>query len=458
MSIKRKTCLILIKISEKLIMTNIDVQTFLNQNKFSPFQWLVFILCFLVVLLDGFDTAAIGYIAPSLMKEWGIARPDLAPVLSAALFGLAGGAFIAGPLADFFGRRLVLIMSVLVFGAACLASSYASSLDALTIMRFITGLGLGAAMPNAITLVSEYCPDKKRSMITNAMFCAFPLGAACGGFLAAEMIPVWGWRSVLQLGGIAPLALTLVLITALPESIRLMVAKGFSLEKIKTILTRISPTASQAQSFSLAESALAQKNGAVLVLSPKFAFGTFMLWLTYFMGLVIFYALINWMPVLLEAAKIEPKNAKLISALFPLGGVGAILSGWLMDRYNANWIVTITYALTAVLIFAIGQSVGSLGFLMLAVFGAGIVMNTAQCSMPSLAASFYPTQGRATGVAWMLAFGRFGAIASTFLVAELVRRDVGFANIFVFIAIPGAIAAIAITLKQLVHPERKITG
>jgi MFS transporter, AAHS family, 4-hydroxybenzoate transporter len=436
-------------------MTNIDIQSFLNQHRFSPFQWLVFTLCFLVVLLDGFDTASIGYIAPSLLKEWGISKNDLAPVLSAAIFGLAGGAFVAGPLADYFGRRLVLIASVLLFGAACLASSYASTLDALTIMRFITGLGLGAAMPNAITLISEYCPDKKRSMITNAMFCAFPLGAACGGFLAAEMIPVFGWRSVLQLGGIAPLALAPVLIMALPESIRLMVAKGFTTPKIKATLARISPEAGSAQSFSLAETASPLKNGAAIVISPKFATGTVMLWLTYFMGLVIFYGLISWMPILFKDAGIDPKQATLISALFPLGGVGAILSGWLMDRYNANWIVAVIYALTAIFIYFIGQSIGSLGFLMACVFGAGIMFNTAQCSMPSLAASFYPTQGRATGVAWMLAVGRFGAIAGTFLVAELVRQKMGFSDIFAIIAIPGAIAAIAIVIKQLVHPERK---
>ncbi len=434
---------------------NIDVQDFLNKNKFSAFQWLVFTLCFLIVLMDGFDTAAIGYIAPSLLKEWGIAKTDLAPVLSAAIFGLAGGAFVAGPLADYFGRRLVLIGSVLLFGAACLASSYAPSLNALTIMRFITGLGLGAAMPNAITLISEYCPDKKRSMITNAMFCAFPLGAACGGFLAAEMIPVFGWRSVLQLGGIAPLLLVIILIIALPESIRLMVTKNASLTKIRALMTRVSPKAANATGFSMAEPASAYKNGAAIVVSPKFAVGTFMLWLTYFMGLVIFYGLISWMPILFKDAGIDPKQATLISALFPLGGVGAILSGWLMYKYNANWTVAIIYALTATFIYFIGQSIGSLGFLMACVFGAGIMFNTAQCSMPSLAASFYPTQGRATGVAWMLAVGRFGAIAGTFLVAELVRRKMGFADIFVIIAIPGIIAALAIGLKQLVHPEKK---
>ena len=123
-----------------------------------------------------------------------------------------------------------------------------------------------------------------------------------------------------------------------------------------------------------------------------------MLWLTYFMGLVIFYALINWMPLLFKDAGVDAQTATLIAAFFPLGGCGAILSGWIMDRHNANLTIAIAYALTAVLVYAVGQGVGSIGLLMLLVFLAGTLMNTAQSSMPALAAAFYPTQGRATGV------------------------------------------------------------
>ena len=200
---------------------------------------MIFALCFCVVLLDGFDTAAIGYIAPSLITEWGVERPALAPVLSAALFGLAFGALSSGPLADRLGRKAVLVGSVLVMGAACLASAFAGDLNQLVVWRFITGLGLGAAMPNAVTLMSEYCPDGRRATLTNAMFCGFPLGAAFGGFLAAWMIPQWGWRSVLVLGGIAPLVLTVLLLLLLPESVRYMVAKNQPVERIRGVLRRI---------------------------------------------------------------------------------------------------------------------------------------------------------------------------------------------------------------------------
>jgi MFS transporter, AAHS family, 4-hydroxybenzoate transporter len=432
----------------------VDVQEFLNAHRFSRFQWLIFALCFFIVLLDGFDTAAIGYIAPSLVSEWGLPKPALAPVLSAALFGLAAGALCAGPLADRVGRKLVLVNSVLLFGLACLGSSQSGDLTSLTIFRFITGLGLGAAMPNAVTLMSEFCPDSKRATLTNAMFCGFPLGAAFGGFLAAWMIPLWGWRSVLMLGGIAPLVLTSLMIFVLPESIRYMVAKRQPLEKIRVVLMHISSEAANATSFGMTEHAVATegRTGAALVISAAYVVGSLMLWMAYFMGLVIFYALINWMPVLFKDAGMDPRTATLISALFPLGGVGAIFFGWLMDRYNANWIIAIGYALTALSVFAIGQAVGSLGLLVVVVFAAGTLMNTAQSSMPALAAAFYPTQGRATGIAWMLGIGRFGGIAGSYLVAELTRLQLGFTEIFSIVAIAGLLAAFALVVKQ--HARR----
>ncbi len=441
---------------------SVDVQDFLNENPFSPYQWLTFALCFFIVLLDGFDTAAIGYIAPSLITEWGVQRPALAPVLSAALFGLAFGALSSGPLADRFGRKTVLVGSVFVMGAACLSSAFSAELDHLVVWRFITGLGLGAAMPNAVTLMSEYCPDSRRATLTNAMFCGFPLGAAFGGFLAAWMIPIWGWRSVLILGGVAPLILTVLLLVLLPESVRYMVAKNAPVERIRAVLRRISASAANATSFVMSEKATmaqpAGKSGIGVVLSSSYAVGSVMLWITYFMGLVIFYALINWMPILFRDAGLEQHNAALISALFPLGGVGAILFGWLMDRYNANKIIATGFVLTAFAIYAIGQVAGNLGLLVVVVFVGGTLMNTAQSSLPALAAGFYPTNGRATGVAWMLGLGRFGGIAGSFLVAELSRRQLTFSEIFTILAIPGLIAAAALMIKQFAHPEAKASG
>jgi MFS transporter, AAHS family, 4-hydroxybenzoate transporter len=442
---------------------SVDVQTFINEHPFGGFQWLIFAMCFVIVLLDGFDTAAIGFIAPSLITEWKISRPALAPVLSAALFGLACGALLAGPLSDRMGRRVLLIAAVVIFGVACLASAFSGDLTHLTILRFITGLGLGAAMPNAVTIMSEFCPDRRRATLINLMFCGFPLGAAFGGFLAAWMIPAFGWRSVLVLGGITPLLLAVLLLIALPESVRYRVAQAHPVEKIRATLSRIGRSAADAASFVMTEQAPAVpgKSGIRLVLSREYIVGSVMLWLTYFMGLVIFYASINWMPILLKEAGLSAQRATLISALFPLGGVGAVLCGVLMDRFNPNRIIGACYALTAISVYCIGHAVGNIGLLIFVVFIAGVLMNTAQSSMPALAAAFYPTQGRGTGVAWMLGIGRFGGIAGSFLVAELTRQHFSFENIFAVVAVPGVVACIALLIKQAFQPRSasaKISG
>jgi MFS transporter, AAHS family, 4-hydroxybenzoate transporter len=241
----------------------------------------------------------------------------------------------------------------------------------------------------------------------------------------------------------------------LPESVRYMVVKAQPVERIRTTLARISTTAMHASSFFMTETspAVDGKTGMRLVLSRSYIVGSIMLWIAYFMGLVIFYASINWMPILLKEAGLTPRLSTLISALFPLGGIGAVLSGVLMDRFNANKIIAACYALTAVSVYAIGQVVGNVGLLMVVVFASGVLMNTAQSSMPALAAAFYPTQGRGTGVAWMLGIGRFGGIGGSFLVAELARRQFSFAGIFAVVAIAGLISCAALIVKQINRPS-----
>ncbi len=439
----------------------VDVQALINEHPFSRFQWLVFAMCFVIVLMDGFDTAAIGFIAPSLLSEWHSGKAALAPVLSAALFGLASGALLSGPLSDRCGRRVVLTVSVLLFGVSCFASAFAQNLSELTTLRFVTGIGLGAAMPNAVTLMSEFSPDGRRATIVNLMFCGFPLGAAFGGFLAAWMIPQFGWRSVLLLGGAVPMLLAVVLALRLPESIRYMVSKQKPTEKIRNVLVRISADAQFAHAFVLQEGVKRikeeSKGGIRIVLSRSFIVGSVMLWLCYFMGLVIFYGLVNWMPVLLKDAGLTPQRAALVSALFPLGGAGTVLCGMLMDRFNPNRVVAAAYAFGAVAVYAIGQSIGNIGLLMCAVFIAGVLVNTAQASMPALAAAFYPTAGRGTGVAWMLGVGRFGGITGSFLVAELTRQQVSLPGIFTVVAIAGTVSCVALLIKQAVSSNEAVS-
>lgn len=259
--------------------SELNIQQAIDDSKFSLFHWTLIILGFLILAIDGFDTAAMGYIAPSVAKDWGIVKQDLGPVLSAALLGLSLGALIAGPISDRIGRKRVLVFSCLFFGLSSLATAYAGSLNSLTLWRFLTGLGLGAAMPNAITLISEYAPQRCRSLAINTMYCGFPLGAAGGGAISSWLIPSYGWHSVLLLGAIAPLVLTVLLILLLPESVKYMVNRGQDAAKIKRIAQRfVSRSLDGVTRFYLYEEKLAQTKTSVgLLFSRPYLLGTLML-------------------------------------------------------------------------------------------------------------------------------------------------------------------------------------
>src|SRR6266849_5770876 len=219
----------------------ISVAEFIDQQPVGGFQIRLLLTCAAVLFLDGFDTQAIGFVAPALAKEWGLSKAALGPVFSAGLFGLMIGALVFGPLADRVGRKNIIILSTLAFGIGALITAAVQDVTALLIVRFLTGLGLGGAMPNAIAMTSEFNPQRRRATMVMIMFCGFSVGAALGGMLAAGLIPRFGWRSVFVVGGVAPLIMVPILALRLPESVRFLALHGNAPARVAELLGRISP-------------------------------------------------------------------------------------------------------------------------------------------------------------------------------------------------------------------------
>ena len=431
----------------------LDVQSFINAQPLSAYQWRIVLLCFLIVFLDGLDTAAMGFIAPALTQDWGIDRASLGPVMSAALIGMVFGALGSGPMADRFGRKLVLVVAVFLFGLFSLISAFSANLEQLLVLRFLTGLGLGAAMPNATTLLSEYTPERFKSLLVTSMFCGFNLGMASGGFVSAKMIPAFGWHSLLLLGGLLPLLLAVVLLAWLPESARFLVVRNKGDDKVRKVLAPIAPAeVAVASGFSVPEQQTVQsRNVFRVIFSGTYSAGTLLLWLTYFMGLVIVYLLTSWLPTLMRDSGASMEQAAFIGALFQFGGVlSAVGVGWAMDRFNPHKVIGIFYLLAGVFAYCVGQSLGEVTLLATLVLLAGMCVNGAQSAMPSLAARFYPTQGRATGVSWMLGIGRFGAILGAWIGATLLGLGWNFEQVLTALVVPAAIATTAVVIKGLV--------
>lgn len=423
------------------MLPTIDVQQVINSRGLSRVQVSLLVLCFLVVAVDGFDTAAIGFIAPAIRADWGATPAQLAPLFGAGLFGLMLGALAFGPLADRLGRKTILIFSTLFFGAASLASAFAGSIETLTVLRFVTGLGLGGAMPNAITLTSEYCPEGRRSFLVTLMFCGFTLGSALGGVAAAQLIADYGWRSVLVLGGVLPLALAPVLWLALPESVRFLVARGERPERIAATLRRVAPDAAIPAGASFVGAKKPEGLPVRQLFGRDLLVGTLFLWLTFFMSLLVVYLLSSWLPTLIRSTGASLETASLVTAMFQVGGtLGAIVLGRLMDRFNPHYVLGLSYATAGLFIALVGSVAASPWLVALAVFGAGFCVSGSQVGANALSAAYYPTASRATGVSWANAVGRSGSVLGSMLGGAMLSLGWGLPTVFATVAVPAFIA------------------
>lgn len=428
-----------------------ELQALIDAAPIGAMQWRVIICCFLVVMMDGFDTAAIGFIAPAIREHWQLSAADLAPLFGAGLLGLTAGALLCGPLSDKLGRKRVIEWCVALFGLFSLLSAFSPNLEILIVLRFLTGLGLGGAMPNTITMTSEYLPSRRRGALVTLMFCGFTLGSALGGIVSAQLVAVIGWHGILVLGGVLPLALFFGLLVALPESPRWLVRRQRPQAQISRTISAMTGERYENTEFWLDEPAATQKGSISQLFAGRQLTITLMLWVVFFMSLLIIYLLSSWMPTLLNHRGIDLQHASWVTAAFQVGGtLGALLLGVLMDKFNPFWVLAVSYALGAVCIVMIGLSENGLWLMALAIFGTGIGISGSQVGLNALTATLYPTQSRATGVSWSNAIGRCGAIVGSVSGGMMMAMNFSFDTLFFVIAVPAAVSAVMLTLLTLV--------
>lgn len=422
----------------------VDVAEFIDQQPVGRFQLKLLSLCAAVLFLDGFDTQAIGYVAPALAKEWGLTRAALGPVFSAGLFGLMIGALLFGPLADRVGRKKIIIFSTLAFGLGALVTAFVHDVNALLAIRFLTGLGLGGAMPNAVAMTSEFNPRRRRATMVMIMFCGFSVGAALGGLLAAALIPQFGWRSVFVVGGVAPLLLAPILALSLPESVRFLALTGRANDRVSGLLGRIRPKVAFARGtqFVMHEPHLPGipvlhlfRQGRTLV--------TLLLWVVFFMSLLDIYFLANWLPTVLNDLGSSVSASAAIGSMLQVGGVvGTFALGSIIDRFSFR-ALALVYFIAVFAVGAIGQFGHSIILVTVAIFAAGFCIIGGQIAANALAAAFYPTSVRATGVGWALGIGRIGSIAGPLVGGMLMTMQWSTASLFMAAAAAALCAALA---------------
>jgi AAHS family 4-hydroxybenzoate transporter-like MFS transporter len=433
----------------------IDLVDFIDRQPVGGFQIRLLLICAGVLFLDGFDTQAIGYVAPALAKEWHLGKGALGPVFSAGLFGLMIGALVFGPLADRVGRKRIIIFSTVAFGIGAFATAFAQDVTTLLVIRFLTGLGLGGAMPNAIAVTAEYNPQRRRATMVMITFCGFSIGAALGGLLAADLIPRFGWRSVFIVGGIAPLLMVPALAWRLPESIRFLAAAGRAPERVAALLKRISPNTVFAPNarFVVHETHLAGIPVAHLFREGR-AVVTLLLWVVFFMSLLDLYFLASWLPTVINDLCASVSLAVVIGSLLQVGGVVATFAlGSVIDRFSFRALALVYFGA----VFAVG-AIGQLGhsavLVSIAIFAAGFCVVGGQIAANALAAGFYPTSVRATGVGWALGIGRIGSIVGPLVGGVLLAEKWSTSAVFIAAAAAALCAALAaLALSRLTGPD-----
>lgn len=427
-------------------LKTLDVSSLLDQNKISRFQKLAIFLCGAILFLDGFDAQAIGYVAPALLEAHIVTPVQLGPVFSASLIGLMVGAVLLAPMADRLGRRPVLISSTAVVGTFSLVTAWAPGFDELVCLRFLTGVGLGGCMPNAVALISEYSPAKQRGFLVSAMFAGFTLGSMLGGIVSAQVVPTYGWQGVFVIGGVLPLLLVPILFFFMPESIRYLVSRKNEPEHVSQIIQQMNPELGvDADTRFVVKEEVAKNNSVWQLLARGRAKQTALLWVIFFMSLLNIYLLVNWLPTIIKASGESMRTAIYIGTALQLGGlIGAFPLGYLLDRKGARLTLSVSYVLGAASVVLIGIfSSTSMLLTAFAVFMAGFAIIGGQGVANAAASMTYPTEIRSTGVGWALGVGRIGSIVGPLLGGMLQSMGVVPRVIFFLCAIPAVIAALA---------------
>jgi MFS transporter, AAHS family, 4-hydroxybenzoate transporter len=429
------------------------VSEIIDERPLSRFQSRTILLCGLVLVLDGFDTQSIGFLAPSMAESLHISIRTFGPVFAAALMGLMISSMTVGPIADRVGRKWPVVIATLTFATFAIATARATTFNELVAFRFLTGLGLGGAMPNVVALTSEYAPKRLQQVLVAMLFCGMPFGALLGGLVSSVMLPRWGWQSVFYAGGILPLVVAFILIKVLPESIRFLSVSGTERDEINRILSQISgELAHTPLDFSLSsEDQRLEGIPVIHLFTEGRAIGTILLWVPFFMNLLILYFIISWLPALLRQTHMPVSAGIIAVSVFSLGGMaGSLMQGRAMNAWGSFIVLLSEFVLCLMLIGSLAF-IKSFPLMMITTFLLGFFVQGAQAGLNALSATFYPTSIRSTGVGWALGVGRFGSIVGPVFGGIMMSLEWSPRQIFFAGAIPALLAAFAITLSYFLR-------
>lgn len=427
----------------------ININTLIDEAKFTPFHWGVLFWCLMIIIFDGYDLVIYGVALPLLMQEWALSTVQAGLLASTALFGMMFGAMSFGTLSDKIGRKKTIMICVTLFSGFTFLGAFASNPTEFGILRFLAGLGIGGVMPNVVALMTEYAPKRIRSTLVALMFSGYAIGGMSSALLGAWLVPQFGWKIMFLLAG-APLLLLPVIWMFLPESLMYLTAKNET-AKSHGIIQKIAPQLSiqQGTQFVLNDVLKGDEAPLKALFQQGRSFSTFMFWIAFFMCLLMVYALGSWLPKLMIQAGYSLGASMIFLFALNIGGmIGAIGGGALADRFHIKKVLTIMFLCGAAALILLGfNSPQFVLYSLIAVAGAATIGS--QILLYTFVAQYYPTTVRSTGMGWASGIGRIGAIVGPVLTGALLTMNLPHQMNFFAIAIPGVIAALAIFMVNL---------
>ena len=417
----------------------------MNGQKFGRFNINLLLWSFLAMLSDGYDIAALASAAPALARAWHLAPKAFAPALSASLFGILLGAPLLGYVGDRLGRRRTIVAGCTIYGLGTLATAAATGLDQVVALRFLTGIGLGGLMPNAIALNSELAPMRLRAMLVVLMFTGITMGGSLPGYIQAWLIPLYGWRIMFWIGGLLPLLVAGCLLFSLPESVKYLASRSQRPCELLLTVRRLRRDLSIADDtqFVIAPAASASGSGLRHIFSGGLAWITPLLWLCFVGALMTNYFLNSWLPLIFESSGLTPKQNGIATSLYHNGGmIGGLLVSLALGRYGFA-VIALLFLLAAPAIAAIGIPGVSYLTMASAVALAGFCTLGAQFGNNAASGLLYPTAFRSRGVGWALGIGRLGSIAGPLVGGWFIGMKLPPQQLFTVAAVPMVFGLIA---------------
>ena len=403
----------------------------------------IYFLVGLTLLFCGFDYMIVSYTMPQMTKEWALSKVQTGGLASWSLLGLMIGGIMAGVISDHIGRKKTLAIFCAVFSLLTFPIYFVQSYQAFAILRIFGGIGFGACIPVAVTLMAENAPTKNRGYFISSIMSFYVLGWVVAGIVAIYVVPLFGWRVCYLVGGM-PVLYTFVLMTALPESIHWLLGKGREKEAIEVINRMEISAKGQAIKWepgSLITPPPPKKVGVSALFSGEYLKVTLALWIIYFMGSVVIYGINGWLPTLLVGkgyGLVRGYSFAVLQNVF--GMIGGICTGYMADIIGRRINVIVGWVSTAVAILLLGVASNQWQVVVCGML-VGLAMNWGLSGTQPLLAEGYPTEFRTTGVSSAQAFGRVGGFLGPIVAGYVQQMGVGFTGIFIFFAIPAIIAS-----------------